>query len=103
MRGSEFFRKSIHTKGLQRGIRFARFEIVNAAEMAAICKTQHAAIEFEGHVNVDVVRRLVGLGEEFFYRGKPQKPAIEAKVKDGVLTVRIPKRAEDRPRKIAIQ
>ena len=29
--------------------------------------------------------------------------AIEAKVKDGVLTVRIPKRAEDRPRKIAIQ
>jgi HSP20 family protein len=29
--------------------------------------------------------------------------AIEAKVKDGVLTVRIPKKAEDRPRKIAIQ
>ena len=29
--------------------------------------------------------------------------AIEAKVKDGVLTVRIPKKAQDRPRKIAIQ
>jgi len=28
---------------------------------------------------------------------------IDAKVKDGVLTLRIPKRAESRPRKIAIQ
>ena len=32
-----------------------------------------------------------------------QTDQIEAKVKDGVLSVRIPKRAADRPRKIAIQ
>jgi len=42
-------------------------------------------------------RRSFALGREL----EPDR--IEAKVKDGVLTLRIPKRAENRPRKIEIQ
>jgi len=42
-------------------------------------------------------RRSFTLGREL----EPDR--IEAKVKDGVLTLTIPKRAENRPRKIAIQ
>jgi len=47
--------------------------------------------------NVTKYRRSFTLGRELRTEG------IEAKVKDGVLTVRIAKRAEDRPRKIAVQ
>jgi HSP20 family protein len=47
--------------------------------------------------NVTKYRRSFTLGREL------QTGTIEAKVKDGVLTVRIAKRAEDRPRKIAVQ
>jgi len=42
-------------------------------------------------------RRSFALGREL------ETDRIEAKVKDGVLTLRIPKRAENRPRKIEIQ
>jgi len=42
-------------------------------------------------------RRSFALGREL----DPER--IEAKVKDGVLTLRVPKRAENRPRKIEIQ
>jgi len=59
------------------------------------------ALLLEGEVssgeNVTKYRRSFTLGREL------RTDSIEAKVKDGVLTVRIAKRAEDRPRKIAIQ
>jgi HSP20 family protein len=42
-------------------------------------------------------RRSFTLGREL------ETDRIEAKVKDGVLTLRVPKRAENRPRKIEIQ
>jgi HSP20 family protein len=58
-------------------------------------------------VNVSQADSVQSAGTRYrrsFTLGRELEPdRIEAKVKDGVLTLRIPKRAENRPRKIEIQ
>ncbi len=54
-------------------------------------------VEFAGTTGSTRYRRSFTLGREL------ETDRIEAKVKDGVLTLRVPKRAENRPRKIEIQ
>lgn len=63
---SEFFREGINTQGFETCTIFSGFEKMNAAEVTAIGKTEDAAVEFEGHVDVDVVMRHVSFGQEIF-------------------------------------
>jgi len=69
------------------------------ADIPGVSK-EHLNVHVDGNtllIEGEQYRRSFALSREL------QTDSIEAKVKDGVLTVRIAKRAEDRPRKIAVQ
>lgn len=81
-RGSEFFGEGVDAESLQTRTLLARLEKVNPPEMAPIGKSEHATIEFERDVDVDVMGPDVRFGHELLRRRKPEKPPVEAKVEN---------------------
>jgi HSP20 family molecular chaperone IbpA len=70
------------------------------------------SLTLEGEVVIDVPAGMEAVyadvqstryARSFVLSGELETDAIDAKLKDGVLTIRIPKRAEFRPRKIEVR
>ena len=92
--------------------------IMVIAEMPGVSKerlTVHAdrnSLQIEGEAQIDTAPGMEAIyadvqstryARSFVLSGELETDAIDAKLKDGVLTLRIPKRAEYRPRKIEVQ
>jgi len=53
---------------------------MDAAEMAAVDKAEHAFVQFERDIHVDAAFTLIGANKKFLFIRKPKKLAVEPKV-----------------------
>ena len=60
--------------------------------MATVGEAENAAVEFQGYVNVDVVRRPVGSCFEVARGSEPEESAVEAKVQGEDAAVKFKKK-----------
>jgi len=72
----------VNAKGPKAAAGLAGLEEMHATEVTAVGEAKDAAAEFEGNVNVNVLRLAICRGEQLFGRAEPQEPAIEPKVDD---------------------
>jgi HSP20 family molecular chaperone IbpA len=92
--------------------------IMVVAEMPGVSRERlnvHAdrnSLTIEGDALIDVPKGMEAVyadvqstryARSFTLSGELETDAIDAKLKDGVLTIRIPKRAEFRPRKVEVR
>jgi HSP20 family protein len=88
------------------------------AEMPGVSKERlniqadHSSLLIEGEASIDTPAGMEAIyadvqairyGRSFVLSSELDTEAIDAKLKDGVLTIRIPKRREFRPRKIEVR
>jgi len=88
------------------------------AEMPGVSKERlnvqadHSSLLIEGEASIDAPADMEAIyadvqairyGRSFVLSSELDTGAIDAKLKDGVLTIRIPKRREFRPRKIEVR
>ena len=110
--------------GGRRGARSALFAVWHrleagriVAEMPGVAKDRlniqadRTSLTIEGEAVIDIPRGMEPIhadlqstrySRSFVLSGELETDAIDAKLKDGVLTIRIPKRKEYRPRKIEV-
>jgi HSP20 family molecular chaperone IbpA len=92
--------------------------IMVVAEMPGVSKERlnvqadRNSLTIEGEAAIDMPKGMEAIhadvqstryARSFVLSGELETDAIDAKLKDGVLTIRIPKRAEYRPRKVEVR
>ena len=76
----ELGRQRVGAKVTQGRTGSERRPVVYAPKMPLIGEAQHALIQFQSHIHVDTILRLIGAAEKFVDAAKPDELAIEAEV-----------------------
>ena len=79
-RRRKFRRQSIHSQRGKAGNLFGWAERIDAAEMAAICESQNAFLQFERDIDVNAILSGVGAFEQLARIPEPDELTIETKV-----------------------